>query len=99
MTLSKAFDILTYKGVDKDIQRLFSIFASQDNKGQIIFEFFDHQGQRCNTEILGLHRNKQASFGISVLNLSVTSENIQKQNSGLWINDNKHLETSMFKKA
>lgn len=70
MTLSKAFDILNYKGVDKDIQRLFSKYASQDNKGQIIFDFFDHKGQRCDSEILSLQRNKQASFGISALNLS-----------------------------
>ncbi|MFC5626186.1 hypothetical protein [Algoriphagus winogradskyi] len=70
MTLREKFDILTYKGVDKDIQRLFSKYASQDNKGQIVFDFFDHQGHRCDTEILSLHRNKQASFGISALNLS-----------------------------
>jgi ribosomal protein L7Ae-like RNA K-turn-binding protein len=70
MTLREKFDILTYKGVDKDIQRLFSKYASQDNKGQIIFDFFDHQGQPCDTEIISLHRNKQASFGISALNLS-----------------------------
>lgn len=74
MTWSMAFDILTYKGVDKDIQRLFSKYASQDIKGQIIFEFFDHQGKQCDTEILSLHRNKQASCGISSLNLS---ENIR----------------------
>ncbi|MEB2774589.1 hypothetical protein SYJ56_04685 [Algoriphagus sp. D3-2-R+10] len=69
MIWNKAFDILNYKGVDKDIQRLFSKYASQDNKGQIIFDFFDHQGQPCDTEILSLHRNKQALCGISVLNL------------------------------
>ena len=61
MTLREKFDILTYKGVDKDIQLLFSKYAFQDNKGQIVFDFFDHQGQPCDTEILSLHRNKQAS--------------------------------------
>jgi ribosomal protein L7Ae-like RNA K-turn-binding protein len=70
MTLREKFDILIYKGVDKGIQRLFSKYAFQDNKGQIVFDFFDHQGHRCDTEILSLHRNKQASFGISALNLS-----------------------------
>lgn len=70
MKLREKFDILTYKGVDKGIQRLFSKYAFQDNKGQIVFDFFDHQGHRCDTEILSLYRNKQASFGISALNLS-----------------------------
>ena len=70
MTLREKFDILTYKGVDKDIQRLFSKYASQDNKGQIRFNFFDSHGQIVDKEILSLQRSKQASCGISSLNLS-----------------------------
>jgi len=70
MTLREKFDILTYKGVEKEIQCLFSRYASQDGNGQILFDFFDSKGQLVDREILSLHRNKQASYGISVLNLS-----------------------------
>ena len=69
MTRNGTFDILTYKGVEKDIQRLFSKHASQNNKVQIIFEFFDHQKQQVDSEILSLHRSKKASNGISAINL------------------------------
>jgi hypothetical protein len=70
MTLKETFDILTYKGVEKDIQCLFSKYASQDKNGQIIFDFFGHQGKQVDCEVLSLYRNKQASCGISALNLS-----------------------------
>tara|TARA_R110002072_G_scaffold81897_1_gene187186 strand:+ start:44967 stop:45626 length:660 start_codon:yes stop_codon:yes gene_type:complete len=70
MTLREKFDILTHKGVEKDIQCLFSRYAFQDGNGQIHFDFFDHQGQPFDTEILSLQRNKKASYGISALNLS-----------------------------
>lgn len=70
MNLGVTFDILNYKGVGKELQCLFSRYAAQDGNGQIHFDFFDSQGQPCDTEILSLHRNKQASFGISALNLS-----------------------------
>jgi hypothetical protein len=68
--LGVTFDILTYKGVEKDIQRLFSKHAFQDENGRILFDFFGAQGQVVDREILSLHRNKQASYGISTLNLS-----------------------------
>lgn len=76
MALTETFDILTYKGVDKAIQGLFSKFAHQDQTGQIIFDFFDEQGEKVDSEILSLYRNKQASRGISVLNLSEDSRSI-----------------------
>lgn len=76
MALTETFDILRYKGVDKAIQSLFSKFAHQDQTGQIIFDFFDEQGEKVDAEILSLYRNKQASRGISVLNLSEHSRSI-----------------------
>ncbi len=76
MALIETFDILTYKGVNKAIQSLFSKFAHQDQTGQIIFDFFDEQGEKVDAEILSLYRNKQASRGISVLNLSEHSRSI-----------------------
>ena len=44
--------------------------------GQIVFEFFGEQGRNVDCEILSLYRNKQASRGISVLNLSEDSRSI-----------------------
>lgn len=76
MALIETFDILSYKGVDKAIQGLFSKFAHQDKTGQIIFDFFDEQGEKVDCEILSLYRNKQASRGISVINLSEHSRSI-----------------------
>lgn len=70
MTLSETFDILTYKGVEKSIQRLFFHYASEDGKGHILFNFFGHDGDFVDYESLSLHRFKQASFGISSLNIS-----------------------------
>ncbi|OYX14100.1 MAG: hypothetical protein B7Z16_14860 [Algoriphagus sp. 32-45-6] len=67
---------MSYKGVDKAIQGLFSKFAHQDQTGQIVFDFFDEQGRKVDCEILSLYRNKQASRGISVLNLSKDSRSI-----------------------
>lgn len=76
MALTETFDILSYKGVDKAIQGLFSKFAHQDQTGQIVFDFFDEQGRKVDAEILSLYRNKQASIGISTLNLSEDSRSI-----------------------
>jgi hypothetical protein len=76
MALTETFDILSYKGVDKAIQGLFSKFANQDKTGQIVFDFFDEQGGKMDCEILSLYRNKQASRGISALNLSENSRSI-----------------------
>tara|TARA_R110002020_G_scaffold51034_8_gene144602 strand:- start:10620 stop:11285 length:666 start_codon:yes stop_codon:yes gene_type:complete len=76
MALTETFDILSYKGVDKDIQGLFSKFAQQDKTGQIVFDFFNKEGRKVDSEILSLYRNKQASRGISVLNLSEDSRSI-----------------------
>ncbi len=76
MASTETFDILSYKGVDKAIQGLFSKFAHQDQTGQIVFDFFDEQGRKVDCEILSLYRNKQASRGISVLNLSKDSRSI-----------------------
>ena len=76
MALTETFDILSYKGVEKDIQRLFSKFAYQDKAGQIVFDFFGEQGRKVDCEILSLYRNKQASSGISALNLSEDSRSI-----------------------
>lgn len=76
MALTETFDILSYKGVDKAIQGLFSKFANQDKTGQIVFGFFGEQGEKVDCEILSLYRNKQASRGISVLNLSENSRAI-----------------------
>jgi len=70
MTLTGTFDILNYKGVEKDIQRLFSKFACQDKTGQIVFDFFGKQDKKVDCEILSLYRNKKASYGISFLNFS-----------------------------
>lgn len=70
MTSTGTFDILTYKGVEKDIQHLFAKFASQDQDGRITFNFFDQNGKRVDYEILSLNRLKQAAFGISVINIS-----------------------------
>ena len=76
MALTETFDILSYKGVDKAIQGLFSKFVHQDQTGQIVFDFFDEQGRKVDAEILSLYRNKQASRGISTLNLSEDSRAI-----------------------
>lgn len=76
MASTEIFDILSYKGVDKAIQGLFSKFANQDKTGQIVFDFFDEQGGKMDCEILSLYRNKQASRGISVLNISEDSRSI-----------------------
>lgn len=76
MALTETFDILSFKGVEKDIQGLFSKFADQDQTGQIVFDFFDEQGTKVDCEILSLYRNKQASRGISVLSLSENSRSI-----------------------
>ncbi|MCU0400532.1 MAG: hypothetical protein MUE75_05890 [Algoriphagus sp.] len=76
MTSTGTFDILTYKGVDKAIQGLFSKFAHQDKTGQIVFDFFGEHGRKVDCEILSLYRNKQASRGISALNLSENSRSI-----------------------
>tara|TARA_R110002020_G_scaffold97701_4_gene232900 strand:- start:22652 stop:23317 length:666 start_codon:yes stop_codon:yes gene_type:complete len=69
MTLREKFDILSFKGVEKEIQCLFSRYASQDGNGQILFDFFDSKEQLVDREILSLQRNKQASYGISAINL------------------------------
>lgn len=76
MALTETFDILSYKGVDKAIQGQFSKFAYQDKTGQIVFDFFNEKGGKVDCEILSLYRNKQASRGISVLNLSEDSRAI-----------------------
>lgn len=76
MALKETFDILSYKGVDKAIQGLFSKFANQDKSGQIIFDFFGEQGRKVDSEILSLYRNKQASKGVSALNISENSRSI-----------------------
>jgi hypothetical protein len=76
MALTETFDILSYKGVDKAIQGLFSKFANKDKSGQIVFDFFDEQGRKVDSEILSLYRNKQASRGVSVLNLSEDTRSI-----------------------
>lgn len=74
MTSTERFDILSYRGVEIEIQRLFSKYASQHRNGQITFDFFDREGRFIDNEILSLHRVKQSSFGISQWNLS---ENIR----------------------
>ncbi len=76
MALTETFDILSYKGVDKAIQSLFSKFAHQDQTGQIIFYFFGKQGEKVDCEILSLYRNRKASRGISALNVSEDSRSI-----------------------
>jgi hypothetical protein len=76
MTSTGIFDILTYKGVEKDIQRLFAKFASQDRYGRITFDFFDLNGKEVDCEILSLHRLKKAAFGISTLNISVNVRSV-----------------------
>lgn len=75
------FDILTYKGVEMDIQRLFSKNAIQDEKGQIYFDFFDQDGGIVDKEVLSLYRNKRASYGISTLNISETTRSVFISNS------------------
>jgi hypothetical protein len=70
MTSSETFDILSYKDIDKSIQRLFTQNAFQDEKGQIVFDFLDQSGETVDTEILGLYQCKQASRGISTANLT-----------------------------
>jgi len=76
MALTETFDILTYKGVDKAIQGLFSKFAYQDKTGQIVFDFFGEQGEKVDCEILSFYRNRKASRGISALHLSEHSRSI-----------------------
>lgn len=72
MTRNGTFDILTYKSVEMDIQRLFSKHAVQDDKGQILFDFFDQDGRVVDKEVLSLYRSKNASSGISTLNITET---------------------------
>ena len=76
MTRSGTFDILTYKGVEMDIQRLFSKNAIQDEKGQIYFDFFDQDGGVVDKEVLSLYRSKRASYGISTLNISENTKSV-----------------------
>lgn len=76
MTRKGIFDILTYKGVEMDIQRLFSKNAIQDEKGQIYFDFFDQDGGVVDNEVLSLYRSKSASHGISTLNISETTSSV-----------------------
>lgn len=76
MTSSETFDILTYKGVEKDIQRLFAKFASQDREGRITFGFFDLNGEKVDSEVLTLHKLKQASFGVSALQVSDNTRSV-----------------------
>ncbi len=81
MTSSGTFDILTFKGIEKSIQGLFSGHAFQDGKGQIVFQFFDLAGRSIDCEILSLHRSKQASHGVSALNLSENTRAVFISNS------------------
>lgn len=76
MIRNGTFDILTYKGVGKDIQRLFSKHAVQDENGQILFDYFDQNGKLVDQEVLSLYHNKRASFGISTLNISETIRSV-----------------------
>ncbi|WBL42318.1 hypothetical protein PBT90_16400 [Algoriphagus halophytocola] len=76
MTRKETFDILTYKGIEKDIQRLFSKHAFQDENGHIIFDFFDQNGKLVNQEVLSLYHNKRAPYGISSLNFSETTRSV-----------------------
>ncbi|PZX52498.1 hypothetical protein [Algoriphagus chordae] len=76
MTRNGTFDILTYKGVGKDIQRFFSKYAVQDENGQVLFDFFDQNGKLVDREVLSLYRSKNASYGISTLNISETMHSI-----------------------
>tara|TARA_R110002020_G_scaffold62045_1_gene166497 strand:+ start:492 stop:1157 length:666 start_codon:yes stop_codon:yes gene_type:complete len=76
MTRNGTFDILTYKGVERDIQRLFSKHAVQDGKGQILFDFFDQSGLLVDREVLKLYRSKRASYGISSVNISETTHSV-----------------------
>lgn len=76
MTRNGTFDILTYKGVELDIQHLFSKNAIQNEKGQILFDFFDQDGGVVDKEVLSLYRSKRASYGISCLNISETTRSV-----------------------
>lgn len=76
MTRNGTFDILTFKGVEKDIQRLFSKHAFQDDNGQILFDFFDQSGKLVDREVLSLYRSNRASYGISCLNISETTRSV-----------------------
>lgn len=76
MTLEGTFDLLDFKGVAKNIQRLFSLFAVQKSNGQISFQFFDSVGSPIDTEILSLNKHKKASFGISIINSSPISDSL-----------------------
>lgn len=76
MTRNETFDILTYKCVEKDIQRLFSKHAFQDEKGQILFDFFGQDSRVVDKEVLSLYRSKRASYGISTLNISETTRSV-----------------------
>lgn len=76
MTRNGTFDILTYRGVEKEIQRLFSKHAVQDENGQILFDFFDQSGELVDREVLSLYRSKNASYGISTLNISETMRSV-----------------------
>jgi hypothetical protein len=76
MTWNGIFDILTYMGVETDIQRLFSKHAIQDEKGQILFDFFDQSGGLIDREVLSLYRSKRPSYGISTINISETTRSV-----------------------
>jgi ribosomal protein L7Ae-like RNA K-turn-binding protein len=76
MTWNGTFDILTYMGVEMDIQRLFSKHAIQDEKGQILFDFFDQSGKPVDREVLSLYQSKRSSDGISTLNISETTHSV-----------------------
>jgi hypothetical protein len=69
-TSNETFDLLSYKDIDKSIQGLFAQNAIQDEKGQIVFDFLEREGEVVDTEILGLYQCKQPSRGISIASLT-----------------------------
>lgn len=101
MTRNGTFDILTYKGVELNIQRLFSKNAIQDEKGQIFFDFFDQDGGVVDREVLSLYRKKRASYGISCLNISETTRSvfISDSNASLIFFTNQYKARIAFEEA
>jgi hypothetical protein len=76
MTWNGTFDLLTYMGVELDIQCLFSKHAVQNEKGEILFDFIDQSGELVDKEVLSLCRSKRAAYGISSLNISETIRSV-----------------------
>lgn len=63
-TIQEGFDLLDIRGVDRQIQNLFSDVLEQDNYGRLSCAYYDMEGKQVDEEIIGLSVSKIANQGI-----------------------------------